>query len=75
MDSDSEYEYASCAEHDEINFFCTICGCTIPNCDPDSFIDDLFCDVCEQHLNDYIDHLPPPPLPLPLPKLKIKTID
>lgn len=67
MDSDSDYEQT------ELDFFCSVCGCTIINCDPDCFIDDLFCEVCEQHLNDYISQLPSPPPPSPISRLK--TID
>lgn len=67
MDSDYDYETT------ELDFYCTVCGSTIVNCDPDCFIDDLFCEVCEQNLNDYIAELPPPPPTSPIHKLK--TID
>jgi hypothetical protein len=70
METDSEYDY----ENTELDFFCSVCGCTILAVGGDDcFIDDLFCEVCEQNINDYIAELPPPPPASPI--YKLKTID
>jgi len=65
MSSDDEYY-----EHDQLDFYCSICGELIEGVDPDGFIDDLVCDVCEKNIDEYISALPDPLSPRLPPKIK-----
>ena len=69
MSSDDEY-YDN--EHDQLDFYCSICGAFIEAIgDPsECFIDDLVCDVCEKNIDEYISALPDPLSPRLPPKIK-----